>query len=113
MATTESQSNTPARVSQVATGSYIIESGDTAAAIKITCGFKPRYVRVQNTDSSGLIKMEWYEGMSDANGIKTIKAGDQSLITTLGITPADDGFTIGLDTDLNVKAEQLRWIAIQ
>lgn len=116
MATTESQSNTPARAQQMATGSYIIESGDVAAAIKITCGFTPRYIKVFNvTSSGGLISMEWFEGMSDANGIKTHDAGSSEtevvLITTLGITPASNGFTIGLDLDLNVKAEQLHWVA--
>ena len=110
MATTQSQSTTKG-VNNVAVGRYIIESGDTAAAITITCGFKPRYVKVQNLAATGAT-MEWYEGMADAEGWKSVVAGDGSLITTLGITVAETGFVIGLDTDLNVKAEQLSWVAI-
>jgi|SRR3990167_1332856 len=109
MATTESQS--AHHVRNVAVGRYIIETGDTAAAITITCGFKPRYVKVQNLAATGAT-MEWYEGMAAASGWKSVVAGDGELITTLGITVAEDGFVIGLDTDLNVKAEQLSWIAI-
>lgn len=117
MATTESQSNTPARAQQMAAGSHIIESGDVAAAIKIVCGFTPRYVKVFNVTggSTGLISMEWFEGMDDDNGIKTYDEGTSetgiTLVSSNGITPASDGFTIGLDSDLNVKAEQLHWIA--
>ena len=112
MATTESQTNSPASVSNVAVGRHIIESGDTAAAIEITIGFQARYIKVQNLAATGAT-MEWYEGMADASGWKTVVAGDGSLITTLGITVTEKGFTIGLDTDLNVKAEQLSWIAYQ
>ena len=111
MATTESQSTVPASVNNVAVGRHIIESGDTAAAITITCGFQPRYVKVQNLAATGAT-MEWYEGMSAASGWKTVVAGDGELITTLGITVSASGFIIGLDTDLNVKAEQLSWMAI-
>ena len=111
MATTESLTNIEASVSNVAVGRHIIESGDTAAAITITCGFKPRYIKVQNLASTGAT-MEWYEGMADASGWKSVVAGDGSLITTLGITVSAKGFIIGLDADLNVKAEQLSWIAI-
>lgn len=117
MATTATQDNGDG-VARFAAGSYIIESGDTAAAIDISCGFTPRYVKVVNVTaaSTGLVTMEWFDGMSDANGVKTNDEGTSetgvTLITSLGITPSTYGFTIGLDTDLNVKAEQLHWIAI-
>ena len=55
---------------------------------------------------------EWYEGMTAAYGIKTLVTGTASMITSLGITVAADGFTVGLDTDINVTDEQLSWIAI-
>ena len=109
MATTKAQSKAPADTNNMAVGSYIIESGDTAAAIKITTGFKPRYVRVINEGSGD--REEWFEGMEDAEALKIVAGNAASMITTLGITVADDGFTIGLDTDINVKAEQLSWIA--
>lgn len=90
----------------------------TAAAITITTGFKPRYVKVVNTTaaSTGLVMVEWFEGMAAASAIKYNDEGTSetgiTLITTLGITVSDSGFVIGLDTDLNVTSEQLSWMAI-
>jgi hypothetical protein len=110
MATTATQSKAPADTANIAVGRYIIESGDTAAAITITTGFLPRYVRVQNVTSGD--GMEWFEGMAAASAQKQVAAGDKTLITSLGITASASGFIIGLDTDVNVKAEQLSWIAI-
>ena len=110
MAVTSTQSKNPASVSQQAVGRYLTSS--TAAAFKITTGFLPRYVCVQNlTASTGLVKLEWYEGMADDSALKTAIDGTRSIITSLGITPAADGFTVGLDTDLNVINEQLSWFA--
>jgi len=97
-----------AGIVQRAVGRYI--SDGTAAAFKITCGFKPRYVKVVNLAATGS-QVEWFEGMADASGMKRVTAGDFTLITTLGITVAEDGFTVGLDTDLNVTDEQISWIA--
>lgn len=115
MTATESQSNN-AGVANVASGSYITDG--TAAAIAITTGFQPRYVKVVNVTaaSTGLVSVEWFEGMDDANAVKTEDAGSSetavTLITSLGITPNSRGFTIGLDTDLNVTSEQLHWLCI-
>ncbi len=96
-------------VSRVATGRYL-DTG-TVAAIDIVCGFRPKYVKIQNLASTGAT-LEWYEGMADASAWKSVVAGDGSLITTLGITPLIDGFTFGLDTDTNVTSEQVSWLAI-
>ena len=98
-----------AGVSNVAVGSYLTDG--TAAAIEITCGFEPRYVKVVNVAATGS-QVEWFEGMTDAYGMKRVTAGDMTLITSLGITPSSRGFTIGLDTDLNVTSEQLYWVAL-
>ena len=97
------------QVRNTAVGRYI-DTG-TAAAFKITTGFKPRYVKVVNLAATGS-QVEWFEGMAAASGMKRVTAGDMTVITTLGITVAKDGFTVGLDTDLNVTSEQLSWIAI-
>ena len=93
---------------QIAVGRYL--TSDTAAAITITTGFKPLYVRVVN--NTGSDKYEWFHGMAAASAHKTVAAGTSSAITTLGITQGDRGFTIGLDTDVNVINEQLSWLAI-
>lgn len=108
MAVTSTQSKAPASTSNVAVGRYI--SSSTAAAFDITCGFKPRHVVIKNVTSGDA--MEWYEGMADASAYKTVTAGTNSIITTLGVTPLSYGFTVGLDTDVNVINEQLSWMAI-
>lgn len=108
MAVTQSQSKAPGSVSNVATGSYL--TSDAAAAITVTCGFKPRYVLVVNQTSGD--RYEWFYGMTAAHAVKRVAAGTWSAITSLGVTVAEHGFTIGLDTDVNVINEQIRWLAI-
>lgn len=108
MAITSTQSKSPASAVNIAVGAYL-DTG-TAAAFNITCGFKPRYVRVVNEGSGD--REEWFEGMADAEALKIVAGNAAAMITTLGITPLADGFTVGLDTDINVTSEQLSWIAI-
>jgi len=103
---TETQSEHQVR--NVAIGRYLEET--LAAEFDITTGFKPRYVCVENVTAGE--KIEWYEGMADASAIKTIAAGTRTLPTSLGITPLTNGFTVGLDTLVNVISEQISWIAI-
>lgn len=108
MAITQSQSIQPASVVNVAAGRYL-DTG-TAAAFSLTTGFRPRYVKVINNTSGDQI--EWFEGMTAAYGFKRVAAGTGSQVTSNGITVSATGFTIGLDTDINVTNEQLSWIAI-
>ena len=108
MAVTSSQVKNSASVFNLAVGSYITSS--TAAAFTITTGFKPLWVRVVNETSGDMY--EWYHGMADAEAVKTVAAGTRSIITTLGITQLSYGFTVGLDTDVNVINEQLSWMAV-
>lgn len=108
MAITSTQSKAPADTANIAVGRYITSS--TAAAFNITTGFKPRMVRIINETSGD--EETWMEGMTDAHAMKRVAAGTQAAITSLGITPLDYGFTVGLDTDINVINEQLSWIAI-
>lgn len=106
MAVTSTQTNNGVRINK-AVGRYLTSS--TAAAITITCGFKPRIVRIYNVTSGDM--MEWFEGMTAATAVKTVAAGTRSILSSLGITVADDGFVIGLDTDVNVINEQISWVA--
>jgi len=108
MAITATQSKAPASVINVAVGSYITSS--TAEAFVITTGFKPRFVEVHNETSGDSFK--WYEGMTNAEALKRVAAGTSSIITSNGITVSDTGFTVGLDTDVNVINEQLSWICM-
>lgn len=107
MALTSSQT-APLNLTRMASGTFLEDA--TAVALKITTGFRPRYVRVQNETSRD--QYEWFEGMADAEAIKTVAAGTGTIITTLGITPAADGFTIGLDLDVNVVNEQISWYCL-
>jgi hypothetical protein len=97
-------------IMRVATGRYL-DTGTVAAYDFTTLGFTPKYVRVSNVTSRDML--EWFEGMADASAVKTVAAGTRTLITTLGITPiTNKGFTLGLDTDVNVTSEQVSWLAI-
>jgi len=109
MAITSTQVKNSASVVQIAVGRYI-DTG-TVAAFDITTGFKPLYVKVVNLAATGS-QVEWFHGMAADSGMKRVTAGDMTLITTLGITQLSNGFTVGLDTDLNVTSEQLSWLAI-
>lgn len=105
---TVTSTQTHHQVRNVAVGRYLDDG--TAAAFSIVCGFRPRYVVVLNVDDR--TQLEWYEGMADASALKTVAAGTRTKITTLGITDNADGFTVGLDTDVNVTNKQLSWVAI-
>ena len=110
MTVTSTQSVHPADSRNFAAGRYLSDA--TAAAFDITTGFKPRYVYVVNLGATGLASLEWYEGMADDSARLIVTDGTASLVTSDGITVAADGFTVGLDTDVNIIAEQLSWIAI-
>ena len=107
---TSTQSKVPASVNNTAVGRYL--SAATAAAFKITTGFKPRYVKVVNLGATGLASMEWFEGMADASAFIDVTDGTKTVDVLTGITVAVDGFTVGLNTDVNIINEQLSWIAI-
>ena len=109
MAITSTQSKVPASAVNIALGRYI-DTG-TVAAFTITLGFKPRYVKVQNVAASA-VTFEWYEGMADASAVKTAVTGDKTIVTVNGITPTEKGFTLGLDTSINITSEQLSWLAL-
>ncbi|WP_105133477.1 hypothetical protein [Burkholderia sp. BE12] len=96
--TTNTQSNAES-VCNHAVGQVATDSG-TAAAIAITCGFKPRVVRWINvTSSAALTKDEWYEGMAAANSVHTVgSTGVVTLSTTAGPTISDSGFTLPAGT---------------
>jgi hypothetical protein len=99
----------------------------TGAAINISCGFVPRYVKVYNNNDAGSLwaTMEWFTGMAAASGLKGIAVAgpdagatkSQAKVTTNGISEyAGDathaaGFTIGADADLNASAEDMHYIA--
>lgn len=97
----------------------------TGATINVSLGFIPSYVKCVNIDDAGGLEptLEWIKGMAAASGLKTLGTPTYNMITTLGIseyagsdTPgseAEAGFSIGADTDLNVSAETIVYIAFR
>lgn len=88
----------------------------TAVAFSRAIGHVPKAVKVHNVSS--LSSVEWYEGMSAANGLlTTASSGAITKITSDGITvgtvtdsvtgKVGKGFTIGLNTVVNIAAEVL------
>jgi len=59
-------------------------------------GFQPKYVKLRTS----VIELEWWEGMPAASGLKSVNhdSTQLSLVTSNGITPLADGFTIGTDS---------------
>jgi len=83
----------------------------TGASLNVTkLGFRPRAVTLLNKD--GLCRLEWTKDMADASGVKTVTDGTISFITSNGITPLANGFTLGADTDVNVADELVHYVAV-
>jgi len=86
----------------------------TGSAINVrTVGFRPRRVELRNVD--GDCMGFWQNDMADASMQKVVDSGagatDISTVTSDGITPLSDGFTIGADSDLNASGETIMWVA--
>lgn len=82
-----------------------------------TTNFKPQWVKVFNM--SGKCTLEWTDTMDAAAGYK-VKTGIDATadtvslhgpITEKGITVLENGFTLGLDTDINVATHVLHVVA--
>lgn len=87
-------------VSRVKVGSFY----GTGADLNIrTVTFRPKVVKITNL--GGLATALWVKGMADDSAVKEVTAGTKSAITSNGITPLSDGFSLGADTDLNVSGE--------
>ena len=100
----------PLNTLRMATGRYL-DTGTVAAYNFDDCGFQPRYVEVINLAASSS-SFKWIEGMAAASAWKTATNGDAALVTSNGITVNTRGFTLGLDTDVNVSSEQISWVAL-
>lgn len=97
-----------------AQGKVVFDATSITAAdyVEIDCGFKPRYVRFEN--ATDRIMVEWFQGMTDNNCIKTAAAGTRTLETTNGgITPTARGFQVTQNATLAVIAasKTCYWVA--
>lgn len=86
--------------SNYVTGSYV--GTGTAFDIKNEkLGFKPSKITVFRKDTRQ-DQCEWIEGMADASLF--LDKGDdgvRSLVSSNGLTPLDDGFTVGTHVGIN------------
>ena len=89
----------------------------TGSLIIVQLGFTPEWVRIINIDDNN--SLEWTKDMPDDSGMKTITDGTISKITSDAITPYagtdganSKGFTIGTDSDVNVNAQTLVYVAV-
>lgn len=84
----------------------------TGAAINIrTVGFRPNIVELFNED--GLCTGTWLKSMADDSMIKRVTAGTMTVVTSDGVTPLSNGFTLGADSDMNVSGEKVFWVAYE
>lgn len=88
----------------MANGSYLDDAG-TPAAMSITLGFTPKYVRVVNQTTR--VMHEWFEGMTAAHSIRTVAAGTRTAETSGGITVTAKGFA----APAPAQNDQVRWQA--
>jgi phosphatidylserine synthase len=70
----------------------IVTDGGAAAALTITLGFTPRYVRFVNLTDR--ITDEWFEGMASASSLHAVAVGTLTLETTNGIAVSGSSFTL-------------------
>ena len=93
---------------RIKTGAY---TGTGSALNVTTVGFRPKKVELLN--ATGLVTAFWTDSMADASAHKIINhdTAQNVVITSAGITPLANGFTVGTDADLNTAAETVHWIA--
>ena len=89
-----------------------ITVANPAAAVTVTTGFKPRYVRAFNVNN--LASYEHFLGMADGTSLDTGNHADTqiSLNAAGSITLAANGFTLGLDI-CDTAADVVYWVAFR
>jgi hypothetical protein len=106
MAITSSQTN-GMEITRMASGAHLDDAA-SPAAISLTLGFTPRYVKMVN--STTIQVQEWFEGLGAADAIKTVNHASTQLskILTGGITV--DGGTVTLPAP--AQNDQIYWVAL-
>ena len=83
-------------------------TSDGAARTIETPGFRPK--RVTFVNITNFATGVWHDTMPDAS-VQTQEAGTGAFDTTNGVTPTDEGFTLGANAALNTTAEEIHWTA--
>jgi hypothetical protein len=89
-----------------------ITVANPAAAVTVTLGWQPRYIRAYNVNN--LVAYEWFEGMSAGTSLDNGNHADtQNSVNAAGsITASATGFTLGLDI-CDTAADVVRWLALR
>lgn len=84
----------------------------TPAAITVTLGWSPRYVRVTNINN--LATYEHWDGMDDGTSLDTANHADTQIsVNAAGsITLTSTGFTMGTDI-CDTASDVIRYVAIR
>lgn len=86
----------------------------TGAAINVSLGFTPDYVRIVNITDADQVD-EWFSGMTDGTSIQTNAAvsarASGGISAYAGSTTAAPGFTIG--SGISESAKVLRYVAMR
>lgn len=95
---------------KVNTGTITV--ANPAAAVTVTLGWQPRYVKAVNINDLKIY--EWFEGMDAAAYLLTANHADTQIAvgTTNGITVSATGVTFGT-TICDTAADVVRWIAVR
>lgn len=95
-----------AEMARVASGAHKDDAA-SPAAITLTLGFTPRYVKMVNVTTIQV--QEWFEGLGVADAFKTVNSASAqfSLILTGGITVS--GGTVTMPAP--AQNDQIYWIA--
>lgn len=86
----------------------------TGAALNVSLGFIPDHVHIVN-ETDGDATWEWFSGMTDGHALTSIATGDNSKITSGGVSAyagsasASPGFSVG--TALSESGKTFRYVA--
>jgi len=89
-----------------------ITVANPAAAVTVTLGWVPRYVKAVNVNN--LAFYEYFEGMAAGTSLDTGNHADTQIsVNAAGaITLTDNGFTLGLDI-CDTAADVVYWVAFR
>lgn len=80
----------------------------TGAALSVTTGFKPKYVKLVNLTSG--VSLESISDIPDGKGLALTTTPTYALVSSGGITINDNGFSVGTHA-VNANGETMAYIA--
>jgi len=89
---------------RVKTGSVV---GTGALLTVRTVGFRPKRVRLFGAGAAA-VDLQWNDAMPNDSGRQAIADGTNSFVSSGGVIPLSDGFSIGTNT-VNTAAQLIYW----